>query len=192
MVKQKLYCLPLFKKAIWHYIFAFSSILFCSLIFNRWVEGFAFCFAHIILKYKFKNIYHNDKYFVMIVNFIIWVSISKATTLSINLLFIPFQAFAFCWLGSIIEEKLILAKLPKEEPKVEPKPFNTDTCTKDELIARCNELKLSKDNTELAIAFFIDKTKHSIIADQLCIEEKSVIMKKLRLKQKLNSHKSEL
>lgn len=67
-----------------------------------------------------------------------------------------------------------------------PKPFNTDTCSADELIARCNELHFSSENTELAVEFFIHKTKHSIIADRLCIDEKSVVMRKQRLKHKLN------
>lgn len=68
-----------------------------------------------------------------------------------------------------------------------PKPFNTDTCSVDELIARCNELKFTKENTDLAVEFFINRTKHSIIADRLCIDEKSVVMRKMRLKRKLNS-----
>jgi hypothetical protein len=67
------------------------------------------------------------------------------------------------------------------------KVFNTENCTKDELIARCKELKFSKDNTELAIKFFIDKTKQSTIADELCISEQGVRIKKLRLKKKLNN-----
>lgn len=68
-----------------------------------------------------------------------------------------------------------------------PKPFSTDTCSRDELIARCNELKFSKENTDLAVEFFINRTKHSIIADRLCIDEKSVVMRKMRLKRKLNN-----
>lgn len=67
------------------------------------------------------------------------------------------------------------------------KVFNTETCTKEELIARCKELKLSKDNIELAIKFFIDKTKQSEIANELCVDEKSVQMRKRRLKKKLNN-----
>ena len=67
-----------------------------------------------------------------------------------------------------------------------PKPFNTQTCNLDQLIYRCKELKFSEENTNLAIEFFIKKTKQSIIAETLCIEELSVARKKLRLKQKLN------
>lgn len=67
------------------------------------------------------------------------------------------------------------------------KQFDVDTCTEDELRQRCESLRLSNENTELAVEFFIKKTKQSIIADRLCIDEKSVTIRKMRLKQKLNS-----
>lgn len=80
------------------------------------------------------------------------------------------------------------AEYQKLKEKLESnKVFNTDKCSKEELIKRCKELGLTKDNTELAIKFFIDKTKQSEIADDLCINEKSVQMRKQRLKQKLNN-----
>lgn len=67
------------------------------------------------------------------------------------------------------------------------KPFNLNTCTESELRERCAELRFSQDNTELAVEFFIKKTKHSIIADKLCIDEKSVTRRKMRLREKLNN-----
>lgn len=67
----------------------------------------------------------------------------------------------------------------------EQKPFCTDTCTEEELRTRCADIHLSQDNTELAVEFFIRKTKQSIIADRLCIDEKSVTTRKKRLKAKL-------
>lgn len=70
-----------------------------------------------------------------------------------------------------------------------PKPFNIDTCTESELLERCQELRLSEENTELAVDFFIRKTKQSVIADRLCVDETSIARRKLRLKQKLNKEK---
>ena len=66
-----------------------------------------------------------------------------------------------------------------------PKHFSVDTCTEQELRLRCSVLHLSHENTELAVEFFIRKTKQSIIADKLCIDEKSVTTRKKRLKAKL-------
>lgn len=67
------------------------------------------------------------------------------------------------------------------------KPFCTDTCTEEELRKRCKEVRLSGENTELAVEFFIKKTKQSVIADRLCIDEKSVTTRKKRLKAKLQT-----
>ena len=69
--------------------------------------------------------------------------------------------------------------------ETEEKPFDVNTCTEEELRKRCKELRFSQDNTELAVEFFIRKTKQSVIADRLCIDEKSVTTRKKRLKAKL-------
>ena len=67
------------------------------------------------------------------------------------------------------------------------KSFDVELCSKEELISRCRELNFSEENTNLAVKFFIEKTKQSDIADELCIDEKSVQTRKRRLKQKLNT-----
>lgn len=66
--------------------------------------------------------------------------------------------------------------------------FDVDNCTQEQLVARCKELSLSQDTIELAIELFINKTKQSIVADKLCIEEKSVQQHKRRLRKKLNKN----
>ena len=71
------------------------------------------------------------------------------------------------------------------ENATKSKPFDVNACTEEELRKRCEELRFSQDNTELAVEFFIKKTKQSVIADKLCIDEKSVTTRKKRLKAKL-------
>ena len=68
----------------------------------------------------------------------------------------------------------------------EDKSFDVETCTKEQLVARCKELRLSESAIEMAIELFINKTKQSVIADKMCIEEKSVQQNKRRLRKKLN------
>lgn len=97
--------------------------------------------------------------------------------------------YAVGWIGNTkrdadfyeIHYKQLKQKLEQQ------KTFNVDTCTEIELRTRCHELRLSETNEELAVAFFIKKTKHSIIADELCINEKSVTMRKRRMREQLNS-----
>lgn len=92
----------------------------------------------------------------------------------------------------IIEIKIRNIELQKELDALkqnidEDNSFDVDNCTKEQLLERCKELKMSDDGIELAIELFINKTKQSVIADKLCIEEKSVQQHKRRLRKKLNN-----
>lgn len=89
-------------------------------------------------------------------------------------------AFASCKVGEVQVKLRAYAELTK------PKPFNVDTCTEAELLERCRELNFSQENTEIAVELFMRKTKHSVLADKYCIGEKSMTLKKFRLKSKLN------
>ena len=65
------------------------------------------------------------------------------------------------------------------------RPFDIGSCTESELRRRCRERGLSAENTELAVEFFVKKTRHGELADRLCIAEKSVTTKKNRMKELL-------
>lgn len=121
--------------------------------------------------------------------FVGWVGLQLSLPINISLISNIIVGVIFAILSwkiqEVIDMKAEYATL-KEKLETE-KVFNTDTCTLDELVARCKELRFSKENTELAIKFFIDKVKQSVIADELCVEEKSVQMRKQRLKKKLNN-----
>lgn len=85
----------------------------------------------------------------------------------------------------VIDVKAEYLKL--KETLEQQKVFNTDKCTLEELVARCKELKFSEENTQLAIELFIKKTKQSKLADDLCVDEATIRIRKLRLKKKLNN-----
>ena len=120
---------------------------------------------------------------------ICWFGLYLSLPLGVSLISNIIVGVIFAIITWHIQEVINMkAKYYKLKEKLETeKVFNTETCTKEELIARCQELKLSKDNIELAIKFFIDKTKQSEIANELCVDEKSVQMRKRRLKKKLNN-----
>ncbi|HAQ28555.1 MAG TPA: hypothetical protein DCQ76_02115 [Ruminococcaceae bacterium] len=67
------------------------------------------------------------------------------------------------------------------------KKFDVDTCTTEELFKRCQALRFSAQNVSLAVNFFILKTPHKSLADKFCIDEKSVTMRKWRMKKILNT-----
>ncbi len=113
------------------------------------------------------------------------ISVSTMTFLfAIAILCIPKQlslVWSIC-VGAVIPLIMYAESILFDSKKV----FSVDSCTESELIARCKELRLSEENTNLAVEFFIKKTKQSVIADRLCVDEKSVRIRKCRLKQKLN------
>ena len=191
--KQRLEIKIFVKYLLWNYVLVVLSVLLCALIFNRWIEGISFCVAHCLLRYKFRYVYHSKNNCLALTLFIIWCVIPHTISLSYSLLSTIFDGFVICWIGCTLQEKITLAiEVQKKKSQPEQQPFDVDTCSKDELIIRCKEIRLSAHNTDLAIAFFIDKTKQSIIAEKLCIDEKSVAMQKYRLKIKLNSGKKDM
>lgn len=96
-------------------------------------------------------------------------------------------AYLSCRVGIIRDEIERLKKVEKEYNDItQVKEFDATNCTESELLERCRQLHFSEINTNLAIEFFIKQTPHKIIADRLNINEKSVTVKKTRMKDKLN------
>lgn len=177
-----------------NYAIVILSVCLCSYIFDKWVEGIAFCVAHCLIRYKMNYVYHSTNFCIHITLLIIWFCIPTVAYVKTSLLSSIPIAFLICLIGNIAQERNIF-RVKNEELVLEnaqilqsfkPKPFNVDNCTKDELLARCRQLGFSASQTDLAVEFFIDKTKQSVLADKFCVEETSISKQKYRLKKKLN------
>jgi predicted membrane protein len=167
------------------------AIFVPAIIFNKIFEGIFFFICHWLIREQFPKQYHHiipatcrlitSVVFFFGVSFILPFAISLFSAIPIN--------YFIGWVGFTKKQaddfEIKYLRIKKElEKKSE---FNTDICTKSELISRCNELHFSKEKTELAIEFFINKTKQSELADKFCVDEKSIQQSKRRLKQKLNN-----
>lgn len=165
----------------------FIAILIPAFLLNKWIEGIILFFAHWYIREQFPAQYHS----VMpskcrLITFAVYF-FGVCFMLPISASF--FSGIMLCYLIAAvgyIKHQADTYEL-KYRRATEPKPFNTSTCTRASLIARCNALHFSKANTDLAIAFFIDQTKQSEIADRLVIDEKSVQRRKMRMKRQLNT-----
>ncbi len=169
------------------YALVFAAIILMALLTGKYIETVGLFISFVALRYTFSKTYHSNSFWtciaISIIIFIIAILFVPKINLSILAcivfgLLIDFIAYKY---KDYQDNKAELKELTK------PKPFSVDTCTENELIARCKELRLSEENTNLAVEFFIKKTKPSIIANKLCIDEKSVQRKKTRLKAKLNN-----
>lgn len=161
-----------------------------ALILNKWIEAVVFFICHWLIREQFEKQYHHIVPAIcrVITGSILFFGVCLVLPFTISLFFaIPIN-YLVGWVGFTkkqadyyeVKYLRLKAKLEKDSS------FNTTTCTEQELLNRCKELHLSEENTKLAIEFFIKKTKQSVLADQLCINEKSVQVRKKRLKEKLN------
>lgn len=124
---------------------------------------------------------------LLIFAFLTTISLPKEISISASCVVGVSVAYLSCRVGIIRDEIERLKKVEKEyNDIIQVKEFDVTNCTEIELLERCRRLHFSEINTNLAIEFFIKQTPHKIIADRLNINEKSVTMKKTRMKDKLN------
>lgn len=180
--------------------FVVITLLIFAILIKKPIEFICIFCPYFLTKGLYRNQWHSDSLKQCLILslglfcFALSITLPKTFSIEFSLIIGLLLAYLSCKAGEIkfklkdyafIEPRYNQLKEWYEE-QYSSKTFNTETCSKEELIVRCNELNFSEENTFLAIEFFIKKTKQSIIAEKLCIEEPSVARKKLRLKQKLN------
>lgn len=178
------------KNLILTIIVSILALLIPAILLNKWIEAVMFFICHWLIREQFPKQYHHILPSVcrLITGIVLFFGVCSVLPFTISLFFaIPIN-YLIGWVGftkkqaDTYEVKYMRLKQKLEQNK----EFNTDTCTEEQLIARCKELHFSEENTRLAVEFFIKKTKQSVLADELCINEKSVQVRKKRLKEKLN------
>lgn len=180
----------LFMKLLPGYALFFGFLLFLSIMFglliNRPIGLFFLFISFASLRYLYRGeiTYHCDhtKPCIALSMLIFFVCSLILVTLNmgISLLACVPLAIGLTW---ILHEFGVKKKLSMKKLRT----FNVDTCTKEELLERCFELRLSKEKTEFCVKLFIEKTPHNKLADEYCIEPASITISKMRLKKKLNS-----
>lgn len=168
------------------------AIFIPAFLLNKWVESIFFFICHWLIREQFPEQYHHiipatcrlitATVFFFGVCFVLPIELSFLSAIPIN--------YFIGWVGftkkqaDIFELKYYKLKRQLEKDN----NFTVENCSENDLIKRCKECNLSEENTKLAIEFFIKKTKQSKLADDLCINEKSVQIRKKRLKEKLNNY----
>jgi hypothetical protein len=180
------------KNTILAVVVSIIAIFIPSFLFNKWIEGIVFFFCHWFIREQFPKQYHHivPAMCRLITSIVFFFGVSFVLPFALSLVSaIPINYF-IGWVGFTKKQAdYYELKYFRLKEKLEQKrEFNTETCTETELIERCKELRLSEENTRLAIEFFIKKTKQSEIADKLCVDEHAIRTRKLRLKKKLNNN----
>lgn len=163
------------------YSIVFAVIALMALLTGKYIETIALFLSFVWIRNSFGKTWHSPSF---------WNCIFISCAIFIvTILFVPNKNISLlsCVIFGLIIDYLAYKYKDYEDIQKElNKPFNVDTCTLSELLARCREIGLSEENTNLAVEFFIKKTKQSEIAELLCVEEHAITTRKLRLKKKLN------
>lgn len=167
------------------------AIFLPAFLLNKWVEGIMFFMCHWLIREQFREQYHHiiPSMCRLITGVVFFFGVSFVLPFALSLLSaIPINYF-IGWIGFVKKEADIyeLKYNRLKEDLQKGKPFDVDTCTEAELLARCRELRMSEYNTALAVEFFIKKISRKELAEKYYIEPQSVKSKKKRMKDKLNS-----
>jgi hypothetical protein len=179
------------KNTILAIIVSVVAIFVPAFIFEKYIEGIFFFVCHWLIREQFPRQYHHivPSMCRLLTSVIFFFGVSFILPISASLISAIPICYFISWVGFTKKEADVyeLKYMKLKEQLEKKKEFNLDTCTEEELVVRCRELRMSEENTNLCIELFIKKTKQKVIADRLNIEEKSVQMRKMRLKTKLNT-----
>lgn len=175
----------------------FIAVFSFALLFGKFLESIIILISYFLLRYKFDKTFHHMNMWICVALSILmcWCMIAITLPIQVSILSGILVALIDCYLLYKVKDYYdakdnYTEAVAELEQLKQPKVFNVDTCTKDELIQRCEELHFSNENKELAIMFFIEKIKQSEIADKLCVQEKTITTRKKRMKAKLNTNQN--
>lgn len=169
----------LYVKSLPIYILVVGYIALLAYLTNKPIEAFFQVCAFLFLRYKFNTTYHapNTATCIFITLCVISFAIPSTPRLSITVFGGIAIAFIVCFLSYIAQVVVDSRK---------PKRFDIATCSREDFIKRCREVKLTKDCTDIALAYFYDKSmKIWDIARQYAIDYDYTKVKLNRIKHKL-------
>ena len=161
------------------YLLVVGYIGLLAYLTNKPLEAFFQVCAFLFLRYKFNTTYHapNTATCVFITLCVISFAIPSTPRFAVSLFGGIATAFVVCFL-SYIAQVVVDARKPKK--------FDIATCSREDFINRCREVKLTKDCTDIALAYFYDKSmKIWDIAREYSIDYDYVKVKLNRIKHKL-------
>lgn len=169
----------LYLKALPLYVALIAYISLLAYLTNKPIEAFFQVCAFLFLRYKFNTTYHapNTATCVFITLCVISFAIPSTPRLAVSLFGGIGVAFVVCFLSYIAQVVVDSRK---------PKRFDIATCSREDFIRRCREVKMTKDCTDIALAYFYDKSmKIWDIAREYSIDYDSAKNKVYKIKRKL-------
>lgn len=164
-----------------YHIIVFGSVFITATLFHKYIEAACYLTAFFAIRYKFPRTFHCDRILqcMIVTNVMFAISITMCPNIQSQIFSSVVLGYLECWILYLLQTKKLYLK------SLQPS-FSLDTCTEEQLLERCKQLRFNEENTWLAVELFIKRTKHSELADKLCVQEKSITTRKQRLKAKLS------
>lgn len=98
------------------HLIVISTIILCAWLFDRWIEAFMFCVAHITIRNAFNRQFHFNKiaYCLSLTLAIVWFAIPITLPLASSLLSSIPIAFGICLFGFIAQDRIDVYKQTKD------------------------------------------------------------------------------
>ena len=96
------------KEELWQHILVIAFVFICAWLFDKYVEAFMFCVAHIVIRKYFDKQYHSGSIAVcmFITLSVIFFGIAYALPTAISLLSTIPMCFAISWVGYITQDRI--------------------------------------------------------------------------------------
>lgn len=177
------------KQQLWVYLVVFASIALCSWLFDKWIEGIAFCIAHTAIRTAFDKQFHfnTTAYCLSLTLTIIWFAIPITLPLATSLLSSIPVAFLICFFGYLAQDRLDKAikirKLEKHIKELIDQIIHKDifAMSEDELYAHCRSRGLDDSDCKIAYFLIIERLKGKELYEAIGYSERQTKRKRKKI-----------
>lgn len=169
------------------YAFIFLMIFGFAFILGKYIEAFFLFISYLCIRYLFPKTFHHTNTYMCVFWSIVafWICIVLVLPISVSILSSIIIVLILCYVLYKVQDYVDMRNELMELKTV--KQFNINTCTRDEFILRCREVGLHKDNIDIALAYFLDKSMNIWdIATKYSIDYDSAKRRVSRIKQKIS------
>lgn len=179
---------------LWEYLIVFASIILCSWLFNKFIEGIALCVAHTCIRNTFDKQFHFNKtaYCLCLTLGIIWFAIPTSLPLATSLLGSIPIAFLISLIGFIAQDRVDLAKeveaLNEYATCLVMKLSHKDVyaMNEDELYEHCRNCGLDEEDCKIAYFVVIERLQGKELYKAVPYSEATIKRKRARIMKKIS------
>lgn len=168
-----------------------ALLVLFSLLLDKLIEFCIMFTTYFISKNMYSVQYHTNSMqkCIIVSLFVFGLAIVVCINSTFSLLFSALFGISISFVSSYVGEINIKLKdyTRLREEELNRNSFNVATCTKEQLLARCNELKFNNRQIEFCIKAFVEQLPIKELAEYYYVEIQSIKNKKQIYKNKLNN-----